>query len=43
MDVSIDNELGKTQNFTAQVKRVSKTKLFLPFCCESLDRLKFML
>ena len=37
MDVSIDNELGKTQNFTAQVKHVSL------FRCESLDRLKFML
>ena len=40
LDVGINNKLGKMQNFAAQVKRLSKTRLFPLSHCESHNRLQ---
>ena len=34
------DKLGKMQNFAAQVKHISKNRLFPLFHCEGLDRLQ---
>ena len=34
LDMRIDDELGQTQNFTAQVEGIPKTRLFPLLCCE---------
>jgi hypothetical protein len=39
LDVRIDDELCKTQDFTAQVERVSETRLLALLRRQSLDRL----
>ena len=40
LDMSIDDELGETEDFTTKMERVSETRLLTLLCRQSLDRLQ---
>ena len=35
LDMGVNNELGQTKDFSAQVERVSEARLFSLLCCQS--------